>query len=311
MLLLIVIIILIACAWILWNIYFNFFSFQQNFQDINNYYNSYYGVVSSIERWLLSNKYFGVWYQWSAGYLWTWTWWNMSDTLEDGFWNFTRNNNWIYRSINSKTTSTIWKINYNDITTIILTMNTWSNEYWYDTTISKFFEDDNYIWLYIKNNFEPISLEEEIQLKWNMVLKDWKGNISARGDWNEILNNKLNDWTSVKFSKLTYDIFNSGAIDGSGFDNDWKEYSNIWDALVGLNELLIQFYITWEYLKTNNWIVPYLDFTIKSNIDVSDLYYYITGTSIVWNYKKDFSIKKPTSNYKNPNRKSFIFPYYN
>lgn len=313
MLLLIIIIILIICTSILWNIYFNFFNFQQNYQDLNSYQNSYYGAISSIERWLISSKYMGPWYKWSWGFLWTWYWWNISDNFLLDFWKFTKWDNWLFFAINSKTNKITWKIDYDLIQTIILTLNTWSDYYWTETTIREFFGDESYISWYIKNNFDPISLDTDFQLKWVISLTDWNWHIIPIpiNTWNEISNKEINNWASIIFATWIYDIFNSWSIDGAWFRNSGIDYHSIEQALSWWKAILIQFYITWWYLKTTNGIVPYLDFEIESNIEFSDIYYYMTGTSIVWNYKKELFIKKPTSKYKNPNYKNFIFPNYN
>lgn len=311
MLLLIVIIILVACLSIMWNIYFSFFWFQQNYQDINNYQNSNYWAISSIEKWLLSSKYMWAWYEWSGGFMWTWYWWNISDTFSWDFLKFNNWYNWLYFDINSKTQKVTWKIDYNSMTTIILTLNTWSNYYSGEQSINNFFDSTNYISWNIKNNFDEISSTNDIQLKRIIILTDWNWHIISQNSWNEILNNKLNNWVSIHFASWTYNIFNSWSTIGSWFTNSWTDYYSIWRALTWWNAVLLQFYITWAYLKTSNWIVPYLDFEVESNIDFSDIYYYITGTSVVWNYKQELSIKRPTINYKNPNRKNFIFPNYN
>ncbi len=311
MLLLIVIIILIACAWILWNIYFNFFSFQQNYQNLNNYYNSNYWAISSIEKWLLSSKYTWPWYKWSGGFLWTWYWWNISDTFSWDFWKFNNWYNWLYFDINSKTQKVTWKIDYNSMTTIILTLNTWSNYYSWEQSINNFFDSTNYISWYLKNNFGLIFSYDEVQLKRIITLTDWHWYIIASNTWNEILNNNINSWVSINFSSWTYNIFNSWSTSGSWFNNSWVSYDSIGQALTWGKTILLQLYITWWHLKTTDGVVPHLDFEIESNIDFSDIYYYITGTSIVWNYKKELFIKRPTSKYKNPNYKNFIFPNYN
>lgn len=306
MLLLIVIIILIASVWILWNIYFHFFNFQQNFQDLNHYQNSYYWAISAIERWLLSSKYMWHWYKWSTENL--WTWWNIGDIVGWEFWNFA---NWLFFDINSKTTWTNWTIEYNKITTIKLVLNTGENIYSGTNQILNFFNDDNYISGTITNNFDPISDTNQIQLKRILTLNDENGYVIANITGNEFFNWTLNEWTNFYFSGWTQNIFGFSATE-NGFNNSWTAYNTIWEALSGGEALEIHFYITGtNYLLANNKIVPYLDFEINSNLDFVDSYYYITWMSIYWKYKQNLLIKKPISNYQNPNYKNFIFPYYN
>jgi len=250
------------------------------------------------------------WYTWSGGFLWTGYWWNTSDIFSWDFWKFTNGYNWLFFDINSKNNQIKWKINYDSTNTIVLILNTWSNYYSGGTKIENFFHNTSYISWYIKNNFDHISSTNDIQLKRIITLTNWYWYIIAQNTWNEILNNQINSWISIYFTSWTYDIFNSWSTNGSWFINSWINYDSIWLALTGWKALLLQFYITWWYLKTTHGTIPHLDFEIESDIDFSDIYYYITGTSLVWKYKKEISIKKPTSNYKNPNYKNFIFPYY-
>jgi hypothetical protein len=89
----------------------------------------------------------------------------------------------------------------------------------------------------------------------------------------------------------------------------WSSYTwNINDALNWWYATWLNFYITWWYLINSNWIVPHLFYHFESNTSFSDLYYNLTWTAIIWNYKKEIFIKKPTSIYQNP--QTFIFPYY-
>ena len=312
MLLLIVLIILIASLWILWNIYFHFFAFQQNFQDLNNYQNGYYASISSIERWLLSSKYVRAGYDGSGWFLWTWYWWNISDLLSN-FWKITNWSNWLYFDINSKTKKVIWKINYDKITTILLSLNDSEDTYSSWTNIKKFFEDnDVYISGYIKNNFSSINETDKIQLKWFFVLNNENWYIIAWNTWNEISNWQINNGVHVYFSNETNNIFDQYQLNDSvSFESSWVIFDNIWEALSWQKAIMLWFYITGNYLFSNNKIVPYLDFEIESNLDFVDSHYYITWVSIYWKYKQNLSIKKPVSNYQNPNYKNFIFPYYN
>jgi hypothetical protein len=252
-----------------------------------------------------------AWYMWSGGFFSTWYWWNISDSFSWDFWKFTNEYNWLFFDINSKTKNIKWQIKYDTMTTIILTLSTWSDYYSGIYTIENFFNNSNYISWYIKNNFDIIESTDDIQLKRIMSLTDWYWYIIAQNTGNEILNNKINNWISIYFASWTYDIFNSWTTIGSWFTNSWINYDSISQALTWWKAILLQFYITWWYLKTSNWIIPHLDLNIESNIDFSDIYYYITGTAIIGKYKTHKNIKKSTSNYKNPNYQNFIFPYYN
>ncbi|MCK9467261.1 MAG: hypothetical protein M0P94_02940 [Candidatus Absconditabacterales bacterium] len=312
MLLLIVLIILIASLGILGNIYFHFFAFQQNFQDLNNYQNSYYASISSIERGLLSSKYVRAGYDGSGGFLGTGYWGNISDLLSN-FGKITNGSNGLYFDINSKTKKVIGKINYDKITTILLSLNDSEDTYSSGTNIKKFFEDnDVYISGYIKNNFSSINETDKIQLKWFFVLNNENGYIIAGNTGNEISNGQINNGVHVYFSNETNNIFDQYQLsDSVSFESSGVIFDNIGEALSGQKAIMLGFYITGNYLFSNNKIVPYLDFEIESNLDFVDSHYYITGVSIYGKYKQNLSIKKPVSNYQNPNYKNFIFPYYN
>jgi hypothetical protein len=310
MLLLIVIVILIWSAGILWNIYFSFFSFQQNYLDLNNYYNSNYGAVSSIERALISSKYTWPWFVWSGWFLSTWNWWSISDIFSWDFGKFTNDINWIYRSLNSKTQKIEGKLNYNEILNIILSTNSWDNLYSWTNTYYNFFDESIELSWYINIlNFEEIEPSTWIQLKRIIRTSNNGEYIIAGGEWNEILNEKINNNSTIFFASGIYDIFNSWSILWSGFLTSWISYAwNINDALSWWCATWLNLYITWWYLINSNWAIPYLFYSFESNTDFSDIYYYITWTSIVWNYQKDIFIKKPTSLYHN--QQNFIFPYY-
>lgn len=310
MLLLIVIIILIWSAGILWNIYFSFFSFQRNYQDINNYYNSNYWAVSSIERALISSKYTWPGFIWSWWFLMTWNWWSISDVFSWEFGKFTNDINWIYWSLNSQTQKIEWILKYNDILDIILSVNSWNDLYSWTNTYYNFFDESNYISWYInKWNFEEVEQNNWIQIKWVIRTANNEEYIIAWWDWNEISNNQINNTWIVYFENETYNIFNSWYTVWSGFNTWWTLYVwNISGALSSAKAKWLQFYITWWYLKKSNWIIPYLFYSFESNTGFADIYYNITWTAIIWNYKKEIFIKKPTSIYKN--NQNFIFPYY-
>lgn len=104
MFLIIVIIVIGACASILWSIYYNTISIQKSYGTVNWYYWAYYWAISSIERWLLMSKlkyptYVGSWwFKWSTIY------WAQSNWFSWEFWKLNQWNNSLTWSVNSLTT---------------------------------------------------------------------------------------------------------------------------------------------------------------------------------------------------------------
>lgn len=103
MFLIIVIIVIGACASIIWSIYFNTIAIQKSYWTVNWYYWAYYGAISSIERWLLMSKlkyptYIGSWwFKWGDIY------WAKSNWFSWDFRKLTQWNNSLTWSVNSLT----------------------------------------------------------------------------------------------------------------------------------------------------------------------------------------------------------------
>lgn len=309
MLILITMIILITSSSILWSIYSNFFYFQQNYENLNNYYNWFYGAVSSIERAFLSSKIQWVWYDSSWGFLWNNARWSKSDSLTWKFWKFNDDQNWIFWQLDWKTKMISWQISHQDLLWIILMTSNSPDPYSWEINY-KFFDGSNYIsWIFYQNDFK-IDNTENIQLD-RVMLTNWTWFfLTAYGSWNKISNANINNEDNIYFSQGTHDIFSKTATSWSWFISSWVIQTwSIWDTLNWDKISFAWFYINSDLL-TWNTKVPHLNYNINSKNEFSDIFYNITWSSVVWNYKKDIFIKKPVLNINNPNEKYFIFPYY-
>lgn len=103
MFLTIIVIIISACAAIIWSMYYNTISIQKNYGTVNGYYWAYYWAISSIERWLLMSKlkyptYIGSWW-----FKWDTIYWAPSNWFSWEFWKLNQWNNSLTRSVNSIT----------------------------------------------------------------------------------------------------------------------------------------------------------------------------------------------------------------
>ena len=103
MFLAIVVIIIGACAAIIWSIYYNTISIQKSYGTVNWYYWAYYWAIASIERWLLMSKikyptYVGSWW-----FKWEEIYWAKSNWFSWEFWKLNQWNNSLTWSINSRT----------------------------------------------------------------------------------------------------------------------------------------------------------------------------------------------------------------
>jgi len=116
MLLAFVFILIVIWLGIILSTYSMFLPFFENLHDITNYNISYYGAVSSIERWLLITKYQQPWFEWSG-----WRIMNTNFGPQSDFkaWDLNRLENEncsIYRNITSRTTQipipNQWNISY-------------------------------------------------------------------------------------------------------------------------------------------------------------------------------------------------------
>ena len=328
MFLLVIIVILIASTSILWNIYVWLFSFQQNYNDLDNYYASYYWAISSIERGLLVTKYKKAGFVWSGGFIWSWSWWPISDILSGDLWQLNKNQNWFYWDINSRTQNISWQLDYTTLLNIILTLddsnnldNPYINTTWINI-IKNFFNNTAYIsWVIIdENNLWDITLATWISVKRKLEINNSNNEeyiipTSSPNDWNEIFNDNINDSSHLHFHKNTHNIHDISAPQWSWFSTNITGYGSgisIWDILTWWYASWVLFNITWNYIETDtNNILPYLKYYFDSDTEFADTNYIIVWEAVVWNYKKTIIIKKPTSNYKNTSRKNFIFPYYN
>jgi len=99
----IIVLVLWACASIVWSFYFNTIAFQKNYWNVSSYYWAYYWAISSIERWLLMTKIKYPTYSWSGGFKWSTI---IGSNANMFSWDFRRLNLWnnsMMRYVDSKT----------------------------------------------------------------------------------------------------------------------------------------------------------------------------------------------------------------
>jgi hypothetical protein len=116
MLIAFVILILIILSGILVSMYSTFMPFLENLSDIVEYNVAYYWALSSIERWSLVTKYKWPWFEWSWWYIWDTPYGPNSDNKIWDFWRLNYPDNWMLRTIHSKTrmipNTWAWNIEY-------------------------------------------------------------------------------------------------------------------------------------------------------------------------------------------------------
>lgn len=99
----IIVLILWACASIVWSFYFNTIAFQKAYWNVSSYYWAYYWAISSIERWLLMTKIKYPTYSWSWWFKWTTVIGSNSNLFSWEFWRLNRWNNSLMWYIDSET----------------------------------------------------------------------------------------------------------------------------------------------------------------------------------------------------------------
>ncbi len=320
MFLLIVIVILIAATSILTNIYMWIFSFQQNYGNLESYSNSHYAAISAIERWLLVSKYKKPSFIWSWWFIWTWNWWEVSELFSGDFWRFNNNNNWLHWTIASKCSRESSNLTNNNTLTF--------NTYTYDNT-NRHYQTWSIIstqWISQWGGWELYGKFQNINS--NINTKEWT--VYRTINWDDKLwsytwfvssswNTMINSWSINNNTNL---IFNSSTINPTWTTNTWDTlctqdgcyiWQTIWELIWGWNkDKWITIYIKDRLLNsTNNWQIWYIHYNLINDDDWNCQNYNIDWTATIWQYIQELSIQKPTFNYKNPNRKKFIFPHYN
>lgn len=312
MFLLIVIVILIASASILWNIYMWIFSLQQNYGDINNYYNSYYAAISSIERWLLVTKYKQPSFVWSGWFIGNDNRWEASEMFSGNFGKFTEWNNWLVWEINSYCENITWALKHNNVLTIKYLSYTNDTEH-YEVAIPW-----SAMWLSVF-----LELTWDIINNYNIDLADMNiyRQVDERGtswfvisSWDTMINNS---WYIYIYQGTT-DPSNIAPIWNTLCTEDWC-FSGLTVGWWVLTDEQIHFYIKDRIIWVNSWQLWHINYNFNLYNPGSpwvDMHTNCPNYTIIWNwtiwkYKNTLQIQKPAFNYKNPYRQDFIFPYYN
>ena len=312
MFLLIVIVILIAATSILANIYGWIFSFQQNYGDLENYSNSNYSAISAIERWLLVTKYKNPKFVWSWWFLWTWHRWELSDLFSGDFGNLNKSNNWLYRVINSQCNNEWWKLKNNQVLIFqTYTYNDTSAYTWDQATSTNWISDNwtldwTFYWdidLTKWNVYRQVNGDNKIEWYTWFVTSSWTTMIDY-WEINDKRDVEFNTTTKNPIARLSWDVLCT---------QSWC-YTNqsIWDLITNNHyDKWLLFYIQDRLMDDNNNQIWEIEYTFTNDFNGNCQNYSIKGISIIWKYKQELLIKKPTFNYRNPNRKKFIFPHYN
>lgn len=118
MFIVIIIIILGACASIVGSMYYNTIAMQKTYGTVNWYYWAYYWAMASVERWLLMSKIKYPTYEWRWWFKW-WSWiWSPSNTFSWDFRKLTQWENSMTWEVNSKTKEIIGTIDTKTLRTI-------------------------------------------------------------------------------------------------------------------------------------------------------------------------------------------------
>ncbi len=234
------------------------------------------------------------------------------------FWKYNENKNWLDWNINSYCTHITWVLTNEDVL-IISSMvygntNTWHYETEERSSTRSFSRFLRLTWNISKNNILMNNWSihrqlDEARETW-FVIWTWNTKIS------------YNDMNDSGFSLL----FNQYTIDPSNISPIWNElcwhhwcltWTTIYYMIIPdkwllfyINDRLISNY-WWEIWDLNYNFYVDLPWHPWENTNTNCPYYYINWNWTIWKYKQELSIKKPSFNYRNPNRKQFIFPYYN
>lgn len=274
---------------LLGNIFSSFFPFYQHFWDIQNYYTSYYGAVSSLERWFLVTRYKlpgregSWWWQWSTSLE------IPSDVLSGTFWFFTQWNNGLRREIRSRRTRVP------DIT-----------------------QDHNILWytqwepipLYMDNSpassgYQATSLSDLVLFSWTYL--SWTFKLSPEiietlwaicdtDTWcSEIALIWMLSWSNTYITKQFLQSWNSLLFSGT--------YPPI------LFDTLYLFLPNFLRNVTLNALYPFVEYVLSSDHAFSDPFFTIIWKWIVGEYETTLMIKKPVASLLNPYIQLLLFPF--
>lgn len=286
MYLLITLLILSVLAGIMTSLYSSFIPFLRSFSGIEDYYASYYGAVSSIERALLVSK------TKEPGFVWSWGWignenfGSKSDTVLSGLSKLNDQNNGTLRVITSRSDN-IPNNNWGDVNYLLAS--TGSIDY---NAIDN--KEMAVIYLEVDNSESAQYYDESSDSNYNL----WS---------NSSLDASYRD--PEKIAKVLN-------------DDEWSE-SNYWEIQLDDNTNRTKVIFSWKNMiavRQNNviyaWtknqnitdIYPFLEYNFGFSDDVADVYYTIEWEGKVGSYNSKITIKKKTANINSPDKEYFIFP---
>ena len=243
----IMIIILGACAAIVWSMYFNTISMQKTYGAVNWYYWAYYWAMASVERWLLMSKIKYPTYEWSGWFKWDTIYWAASNWFAEDFWKLTQWNNSLTWNINSKTQRIVWVIDTKTLRSI-------SFKKYYDANPNDFstWREDGTYWI-----------KEGLQFSGGIVA--WSPNIWAinKNIWGSA---DFNRFFSLKTSKYivrglkttdTYGRYIWEWNQNYNEENQWEENSYEWEWEIPYDrEWEKDFQLTWGFNFTKESCNP-------------------------------------------------------
>ena len=233
----IMIIILGACAAIVWSMYFNTISMQKTYGAVNWYYWAYYWAMASIERWLLMSKIKYPTYEWSWWFKWDKIYWAVSNWFAEDFWKLTQWNNSLVREVDSSTTTITWVIDTKTLRLISFNKYEDSDKWvfkWGILTWSHWIVDGLTFSWYIK----PRTPNTEVQLQW----KTWRWEST---DFNRYFSLK-NTWYIVRWLNTTDTYWQWNPEDPEDYNRD--EYDREWEK---------DFQLTWDFYFTKDSCNPW------------------------------------------------------
>lgn len=292
MYLLITLLILSVLAGVLTSLYSSFIPFLRSFSGIEDYYSSYYGAVSSIERALLVSKIKEPGFVWSG-------WWFGSDGVGGNADKVLSG----LSKLNEQNNGTLWIITSRS--------DTIPNEDWWDVNYLLATNDSTNYNAIDNKKMAVIYLEID-----NSDSDDYYTNTSDT-DYNLWWTTNSVDTTYRTPQKISDFLRNKeqGVI--------YNE-TNEWNITLDENTSRTKVIFSWEniiavkqnnviYVRTKNkdWITdiyPFLEYQFWFPDDVSDVYYTIEWEGKVGSYNTKMTIKRKTANFNNPDKEYFIFP---
>ena len=294
MYLLITLLILSVLAGVMTSLYSSFIPFLRSFSGIEDYYSSYYGAVSSIERALLVSKVKEPGFVWSGWWIGSNSVGGETDKVLSGL-----------AKLNDQNNGTLWVITSRS--------DTIPNNEWWDVNYLLATNDSIDYNAIDHKKMAVIYLEVD-----NSDIDDYYDNTSDT-DYNLWWSSNSVD-SSYRTPQKLLEIL---------WGEQWWTYGEIneWNITLDDNTSRTRVILSWEtmiavrqnnviyvWTKNQDWITdiyPFLEYQFWFPADVSDVYYTIEWEGKVGSYSSKITIKKKSANINSPDKQYFIFPSAN